>query len=353
MLRPRGGHSFRRMLSRHVTAAIAATATTALLATSAAADAATRTVHAGPPAESAAALPAGAVGNAFYPRKTTVAAGAKVAFKIGGLHNVLFAPKGTKPGPFHAPDPARPVVSDAWFNGQPGWFLDPSHLIPAGDKVIDGKALDGSGIFQGQGAPPPYEVAFPRKGSYTYLCTVHPGMKGEVRVVRKGAPSKAKHGKAIARQVAATVKSAKKLAKQVPAGNVVRAGNDRGEVAFLSFFPSTRRVHAGESVRFEMSADTTELHNVVFGPDDVLERAAAAFISIGPQGIAYDPLSVYPSAPGALTHAGGFLNTGMLDGDPRTPFPRAKAVSFTTPGRYRFICTVHGPSMSGAVEVVS
>jgi plastocyanin len=339
------------MLSRHIGAAIAATATTVLLATGAAADAATRTVHAGAPAPPAAALPEGAIGNAFYPRRTTLKAGDKIAFEIGGLHNVLFAPKGSAPGPFHAPDPARPVAAGAWFDGQPGWFLDPTHIVPAGDKVIDGKQLDGSGIFTGQGAPPDYVVSFPKTGSYSYLCTVHPGMKGKVRVVRRGAPSKARHGKAIEREVAATVKSAKKLAAQAPSGNVVRAGNDRREVAFLSFFPGTRRVRAGEAVRFEMPEDTTEIHNVVFGPDDVLERTAGAFISISAQGIAYDPLSVYPSAPGALSHAGGFLNTGLLDADPRTSLPRSKSVSFTTPGRFGFICTVHGLSMRGAIEV--
>ena len=59
-------------------------------------------------------------------------AGGKVAFKFGGLHNVVFAPKGEAPAPFHAPDPARPVagVTDATgadfsFNGQPGWFITP------------------------------------------------------------------------------------------------------------------------------------------------------------------------------------------------------------------------------------
>jgi plastocyanin len=347
------------MLARHALPALAAAA--AALLAPAAAQAATRTVYAGPPVAQAKALPESSTGNAFYPRTTTLNAGGKVAFKIGGLHNVLFAPTGAAT-PFHAPDPARPVagvkdlsVADAWFNGQPGWFIDPTHVVPSGDKVVDGKALDGSGIFTGRGAPPDYVVSFPRAGSYTFLCTVHPGMKGKVRVLpkRAKAPSEAKHARAIARQVAATVRSARRLAAEVPAGNVVRAGNDRREVAFFSFFPGTRGVKAGESVRFEMPDDSTELHNVVFGPPDVLERTAAAFISPGAQGIAYDPISVYPSAPGALAHDGGFLNTGLLDADRRTPFPPSKPVTFTRPGTYAFICTVHGRTMSGTIEVGS
>jgi plastocyanin len=323
----------------------------ALLLAPAAAQAATKTVHAGLPAAQAKAMPPDSTGNAFYPRRVAVKAGGKVAFKLAGLHNVIFAPKGGAATPFHAPDPARPVAGTGrWFDGQPGWFIDPAHVIPAGDKVIDGKALDGSGVFQGQGAPPDYVVKFPKTGRYDYLCTIHPGMKGSVKVVRKRAPSKPK---AAAKQIAATVKSAKRLASQVPAGDVVRAGNDRAEVAFFSFFPATKQVKAGAPVRFEMSKGSTEIHNVVFGPEALLAETAAKFISPGPQGIAYDPVSVYASDPGALSHPGGeaFLNTGLLDADARTSFPASATVTFTKAGSYGFICTVHGPTMKGRIEV--
>ncbi len=323
----------------------------ALLLAPAAAQAATKTVYAGPPVAKAKAMPPDSTGNAFYPRNVAVDAGGKVAFKIGGLHNVIFAPKGKPIGAFHAPDPARPVAGTGrWFDGRPGWFIDPAHVMPSGDKVVDGKALDASGVFQGQGAPPDYVVKFPKVGRYDYVCTIHPGMKGSVKVVRKHARSKPK---AVAKQIAATVKAAERLADDVPAGNVVRAGNDRREVAFLSFFPATREVQAGAPVRFEMSKDSTEMHNVVFGPEAVLAETAAKFISPGAQGIAYDPVSVYPSASGPLSHPGGeaFVGTGMLDADPRTSFPAAATVTFTQPGSYAFICTVHGPSMKGRIDV--
>ena len=355
------------MLSRHSRPALAAAAAAAVLLAPAAARAATKTVYAGPPVTKARALPENATGNAFYPRRATVNAGGKVAFRFGGLHNVVFSPQGRATAQFHVPDPARPVggVTDpagaaAWFNGQPGWFIDPQQVIPTGDAVVDGKALDSSGIFAGPGAPPDYVVSFPKAGTYGYLCTVHPGMRGTVKVLpkRSQAPSRKQDAKALARQVAATISSAKEQAAQAPPGNVVRAGNDRREVAFFRFFPGTRQVKAGESVRFEMSADSTEIHNVVFGPEDFVAQTAAAFISPAAQGIAYDPVSVYASDPGALTHDGanhgnGFLATGLLDADPRTAFPSSRSVTFTRPGTYRFICTVHGPSMKGTIEVAS
>jgi plastocyanin len=337
----------------------------ALLLAPAAAQAATKTVYAGPPVAKAKAMPPDATGNAFYPRKVAVNAGGKVAFKIGGLHNVIFAPKSRPAGPFHAPDPARPVAgvkdpagADLWFNGQPGWFIEPSHVIASGDKVIDGASLDVSGVFQGQGAPPDYVVKFPKTGTYRYLCSIHPGMKGSVKVLpkRAKAPSKAKDAKAVAKQVAATAKAAKKLAGEVPAGDVVRAGNDRKEVAFFSFFPAARQVPAGTAVRFEMAKDSTEVHNVVFGPEAFLAETASKFISPGAQGIAYDPLSVYPSDPGPLRHDGanhgnGFLSTGLIDADARTSFPAAATVTFTKAGSYAYICTVHGPTMKGRIDV--
>ena len=357
-----GGRTLPRMLPRLSLPIVAAAA---VLLAPGAAQAATKAVYAGPPPAQAAALPADSTGNAFYPRRTTVNAGGKVAFKFGGLHNVVFAGKGAAPGPFHAPDPARPVAgatdpagAAAWFNGQPGWFIDPRHVIATGDAVVDGKALDSSGVFAGAGAPPDYVAKFPEAGVYRYVCTVHPGMKGTVEVLprRARATSRRQDAKTVAKQVAATVRSAKELEGQEPAGNVVRAGNDRREVAFFRFFPATRQVKAGESVRFELSADTTEIHNVVFGPDDVLARTAAAFISPGAQGIAYDPVSVYASDPGELTHDGvnhgdGFLSSGLLDSDPRTVLPSSTTVRFTRPGSYGFICTVHGPSMKGTIEV--
>jgi plastocyanin len=343
----RGGHSVAAM-PRSAPLALSAVA---LLLAPAAAQAATKTVYAGPPVAKAKAMPPDSTGNAFYPRSIAVNAGGKVAFKIGGLHNVIFAPRAKPAGPFHAPDPARPVAGTGrWFDGQPGWFIDPAHVMPSGDKVIDGKAVDASGVFQGQGAPPDYVVKFPKVGRYDYVCTIHPGMKGSVKVVRKHAASKPK---AVAKQVAATVKTAKKLAAQVPAGNVVRAGNDRREVAFFSFFPAARQVPVGTPVRFEMSKDSTEIHNVVFGPEALLAETAAKFISPGAQGIAYDPVSVYPSAPGPLSHQGGeeLLNTGLIDADARTSFPSAATVTFTKAGSYAFICTVHGPTMKGRIDV--
>jgi len=150
--------------------------------------------------------------------------------------------------------------------------------------------------------------------------------------------------------------TASAYAAETPKGAVVRAGNDAKEVAFFAFSPGVRSVRAGQSVTFEMAKGSTEMHNVVFGPQDVLEATAAAFISPNAAGLGYNPISVYASDPGALVldganHGNGFANTGLLDDDVRTPFPAKAKVTFAKAGSYAYICTVHGPSMTGTIEV--
>ncbi len=337
----------------------AAAAAAALLVPAAAAQAAKTPVSAGLPAAQAAQMPENAEGNAFYPRAITVKKGGKAAFKFRGFHNVVFPAKGDQPPPLVAPDPSSPVsgATDAagapfFFNGQPNILPVPESVAPLGNKKITGKKLNGSGIFMGQGAPPDYVVSFPKKGSYAYYCTIHPGMDGTVKVVGKRgkATSKRKAKRQAARQADKTVAKAEQLAAVVPSGNVVQAGSDAGEVANLAFFPAARTVTAGGSVDFRFSADSTEIHNVVFGPDDYVAALAEKFF-----GPTLDPQSVYPSDPPPLTHTptshgNGFLNTGILDADGATPFPASAAVTFSTPGSYKFICTVH-PFMTGTITV--
>ena len=354
------------MPPRLALSALTATAAAAALFVPAAAQAAKTPVYAGLPAAQAKQMPEGSDANAFYPQAITVKKGGKAAFKFRGFHNVVFPAKGATPPPLAVADPTKPVagVADAagvpfWFNGQPGLFADPLSVLPQGNKVINGKKLHGSGIFQGQGAPPDYVVSFPKKGSYPFYCTIHPGMDGTVKVVGKRGkvPSKAKLKRTVNKQAKATVAKAKQLATVVPTGNVVQAGSDAGEVANLAFFPKARAVPAGSAVEFKFSADSTEIHNVVFGPEPYVTALAETFFLPGPEGIALGAQSVYPSdPPGSPTihsptsHGNGFVNTGILDADGASPFPPSASVTFSTPGSYPFICTVH-PFMQGTITV--
>jgi plastocyanin len=339
----------------------------ALLVPAAAAGAATKDMYAGtPPKGLLKGVPAFATDNAFYPKRTTIHAGDKVSFKIAGFHNVLFVPKGTTAPALFEPNPATPVTgakdaagADMWFNGQPAFAINMQVAGPTGKKVVDGSELVGSGLPL-SGPPKPLKLKFPKKGTYTVLCSVHTGMKGTVVV--KGAsariPTKKQDAKRIAKQAKAASKLAKKLVagQGVPGGNTVKAGNDKNGVATLAFFPAAKTVKVGQAVTFTMSNKSTEAHNVAFAPEAFAKQLAQSFL--GPNGI--DPFTLYPSeAPGAAlvvngtSHGNGFVNTGMLDDDAATPLPKSQTVSFSQPGTYDYYCIVHGAEMKGKVTVTS
>jgi plastocyanin len=338
----------------------------ALLLLPAAAQAATKDVYAGtPPRGALEGVRGPALDNAFYPKRIAVHAGDHVRFNILGFHNVLFAPKGTETPALVAPNPQAPVsgATDAagnpmWFNGQPSIGLNPQVVAPVGGKAIDGSELVGSGLPTEDGPPKPFKVRFPKKGNYTLVCSVHPGMKVTVQVKNRNAriASARQDARRIRKQANAAAKLAKRLVagKGVPGGNTIRAGNDKAGIATIAFFPGEKTVKVGDTVTWDLSPRTTEIHNIAFAPEDYAKNLARSFI--GPQGL--DPMTAYPSeAPGtplvfdATNHGNGYLNTGILD--PMDEFPDEASITFTKPGTYTYYCIVHGAEMKGTITVTS
>ena len=90
---------------------------------------------------------------------------------------------------------------------------------------------------------------------------------------------------------------------------------------------------------------------------DLYARANAPFLLVGGTADPYwDSAMARRLSPHVLevdgaNHGNGFANTGLLDDDARTPFPAEAKVTFAKAGSYAYICTVHGPSMKGTVEV--
>jgi plastocyanin len=243
--------------------------------------------------------------------------------------------------------------ADMWFNGLPSAAFNPLVAAPTGSKVISGKGNHGSGLPAGK--PKDYKVRFSKTGTFTYYCSIHPGMKATVEVVKKSAkaPSKADDAKRIKTQVAAATKLAKQLvADATPTGNIVNVGNDKKGVSSLAFFPATKTIKAGEAVTFQMPGSSTESHNIAFGPEPyVLSHTIE-----GPNG-SLNPFVVYPSDPGQLpplgpsNHGNGFLATGLMDTDSKSPFPQKQTITFTTPGTYVYYCNIHQPDMKGTIVV--
>jgi plastocyanin len=343
----------------------------ALLAGAGTASAATKDVSAGPPVERPpAGIDRDAGVNAFYPRSVAITTADRVRFTIRGFHNIVFPPRGQRAPALLMADPANPVTGalDAagapfWFNGQPRLLADPSSFFPVGGNRVTGARLVGSGIPQSEN-PPPFRVSFARTGSYTYFCTVHPGMRGTVRVVRRGqrVPPAAADRRTAERQLARDVRALRRLqAFDGPAGSEVRLGNDAGEPHVLRFFPAQKTVRVGETVNFAMSARTSEAHTATFGPAPFLQELTRTLIGPAPGGppttLVFDARTAYPSDPPPLpplaptSHGNGFVNTGVLDGDPASPNPASASITFGAPGTYAYICVLHPEEMKATITV--
>jgi plastocyanin len=347
----------------------------AALAVPASASAATKTVAAGPPLTKP---PAGfanvnADGPQFYRETTTVHVGDTVRWKFFGFHSVYFPKKGGKNVPLAIPDATRkyagevdPAGQPFWFNGQTQIIGNPAAAFPLGGKTENGSKATSSGVPTTEKFS--YKLKFPKVGTYTYYCTIHPLMKARIKVVPKSAtiPSVAADKKAVAKQLASTIAQLKRdLKRKDAAGNVVEMGRDTRKTSLLGFYPAKKTVPAGTTVEFHMSPVTNEIHTVTFGSDAVLakggfaEKLSQSLLAPlpgtgqnGPPVLGFPGAIFFPSDPGPLTfdgtQHGGFVSTGVLGRE--KPLKPAATVTFTAPGTYNFICLVH-PEMKGQIVV--
>ncbi|HYM57605.1 MAG TPA: hypothetical protein VES79_06540 [Solirubrobacteraceae bacterium] len=351
---------------------LALLALTAGLLVPAGAQAATKNIVAGPPvSKPPKGVPQDADTNAFYRKNVTIHVGDKVRWAINGFHTVTFPAKGTKAPPFISPDPTTKIsgVNDAagapfWFNGQNRLILDPQGAFPVGGKSYDGTKPASAGAPLSEGRPKPYTLKFTKAGSFGYVCTIHIGMKGTVKVVAKGRaiPSAAADKKAVKAQFAKTVAQAKRGDKFAgPSGNAVQAGNDTTAVAILRFFPQRKTVPVGTTVTLSMPPTTSEVHTFSFGPAAYLKQHSDGFIapdqSKTPPVLVFNPVIAFPSDPPPVlppyigtNHGNGFLSTGVLDRDAATPSPGSAQIRFDKAGTYDYICLIH-TDMKGQIVV--
>ncbi|HET6509442.1 MAG TPA: hypothetical protein VFG42_21775 [Baekduia sp.] len=363
------------MQHRSLRIALAALATCGL-ALPAAASAATKTVALGPPLKKAPpGVPKDGDLNQFFPSGISVHAGDSVKFQPYSFHLVNFPKKGEAPPPLASLDPSIPItgVNDAagkpfWFNGQ-GTPVIPAivGLGSGSGKAYDGTQPVGSGFPTGE-APKPFVVKFPKAGTYTYYCVLHPGMKGTVTVVpkSKAVPSAKADEQRVAAQLAKGIAALKQLNKEKAPADTVIAGPDKKTAVLLRFTPAALTTKVNTPITLTMSAGTSEDHTFTFSNDikAAIKAADATFIGplpgtgkTGPPTLAFDPKWALPSDPpgqpvviDGTNHGDGFVNSGVLDGDSKTPFPQSVKVSFSKPGTYSFFCAIH-TFMRGKITV--
>lgn len=336
------------------------------------AGAATKRVIAGPPSSKPpAGVPRDFDIDQFFPATVTIHAGDSVRWRINGTHTVTFPRKGSSAPPYLAFDPFAsiagvndPTGAPFWFNDQPRLVYDRAATSRQGGFAEDGSALTGSGIVSAR--PGAFELAFPQAGTFSYVCALHPGMRGIVRVLAPGRPIPSpKADKAVVRRQLrrdATLLRSRARQRGEP-GPFIQAGNERDGVILNRFVPARKTVRVGEAVTFRASRGGSRAHTVTFGPPAYL-FAQSQVLSTQVPALDGTPIDVLnpivwlpsdfpqPTYDGAR-HGNGFFNLGLIDDDVRTSSalaPRTRSMRFSRTGVYRFSDLLH-PGMQGVVRV--
>lgn len=319
--------------------------------------------------------------NDFFPHGVTIHVGDKVKFIPAGFHTVDIPGHGQRSLPFVLANGPKPSgVNDQagqpfWFNGQVNEFgFNPALLAAHTTATYNGKKRADSGVNAGPGQPSPFTVKFTKKGTFTYYCDVHPGMKGVVHVVAKTAkaPTVKADAKAVAKQVKQDIATAIRIGKTEPPTSTVLVGaSGKGNVERYQFFGPKAPIAVGTTIKFQIGKGALDTHTVTTDtgasttpppapggsdqiPDSYLAGLSATFQSPGP----FNPIATYPSeqpggTPASLSpalHGNGFWNAGVMDNDKTSPLPSNQSVRFDTPGTYTFYCLIH-PFMHVTIQV--
>jgi plastocyanin len=334
----------------------------AALALPGAAHATTYTVQVGGPAPAVEEADL----QAYYPRTTQVHVGDQVEFGFAGFHTVTFLPGASRtkdivPLPIIEPTGAGtyPLTNDAagnpfwWGGAAPILGFNPDVAAPTASTTVDGTQLVGSGLPSG----PTFTVTFAKAGSFAFYCALHPHQRGLVKVLpaKRSLPSpdaQAAKGQAqLAADQANAVALDAKVDARPPTSKTVLVGRGTKELSLLGFYPHELHAHVGQTVTFKWASEN-EVHNVVFGPQPLLDSLRASLF-----GAFVDPVGGLPSEPpGSGTpvltpdlHGNGFLNSGLLPDSSPGWGPGFK-VTFARAGTYHFECLIHD-GMVGDVVV--
>jgi plastocyanin len=351
-------------VTRRVLAAAGAAAALAALAPSAA-GAATHTVFVGGDGVARNA-PKQFSPNAFLRNTVTIHVGDTVRWRFRGFHTVTVPVRGNQPPPFALASPTAkvsgvldPAGRPFWFNGVlPTLSVNPRVAAPTRGTTYTGTSFRNSGLPSGNN--PQYRLRFTRAGTFTYYCSVHPGMRGRVRVVssRRTVPTEAQNARAATTELNSLVRQARQAAAAPARGPLTvdlgRAPAGR-RFTINAFFPSTINVKVGQTVQFTMAGQNpNEIHTITLGP---LSRQQVPFVdnrgNVNPEA-AYpsDPPPAFPPYTGA-NHGNGFFNLGLHDNDPATPAAQigpTGAVTFAAAGTFQLKCLVHD-GMDATVNV--
>ncbi len=313
--------------------------------------------------------------NQFFPGQLTINPGDKVTFSSVGFHTASYT--GGKPFPPFLLLPKGKVYENIvdsagqpfFFNGEQKFEYGLGLFVPAGPKAISRGKFASSGVIVAQNPKKPVTATytFPQVGKFKMLCLIHPpDMAMNIVVKRKGAsvPAAEEVAARAQEELDAAWATAKPLVAKKPPANTIYMGVESakapgGRTTVLDFIPNLTTVKAGTRVNFVVKAPT-EAHNAAFGPLKYLDKLfkQTDLFPMGPNSPnQVTPFFVFGSDPpgtpyeGRTTHGNGFYATPLLDAIKGAPPPGSFKVTFTQPGKYHFICQLHGPDMAADIRV--
>lgn len=331
------------------------------------------TVLVGEQKKAPAGTPKGTSLNQYFPGRLTINAGDKVTFSSVGFHTVTYV--GGKSVPPFVATPKGQVyegITDStdqpfFFDGEQKFVYNVPHFAPAGPKTMSRGTYASTGVLAAQNPRKPVTATytFPQTGKFKLLCNFHAGMGMVVDVKPKGAsvPTAEEVAARAREETDAAWAVGKALVAQKPPANTVYMGVDSrkvsgGRTTVLDFVPNLTTVKVGTRVKFAVRAPS-EIHNAAFGPLKYLEKLAKQtdLFPMGPNAPnQVTPFFIYGSdAPGTpyegrTMHGNGFYATPLADALKGGP-PNSFGVTFTTAGKYHFICQLHGPDMAADIRV--
>ena len=118
-----------------------------------------------------------------------------------------------------------------------------------------------------------------------------------------------------------------------------------------TYFPTTLRIHVGDTVHWQRNAN--EGHTVTFLAGTPLPPVNVPTPPGLPSPKMRNPLLAFPTAPANRRYDGAtYANSGFFGTDPMIYQVQSFDLIFTKPGTYNYVCAVHGVPMSGQIIVV-
>jgi plastocyanin len=321
----------------------------------------------------------------FFPRRGTVVHQGDVldfawASSPDGLHTATVLGAGTSP---RQAGRQLPLVVPDGDDGPTQAQVNPAVLAPSNPRCGSATApcdYDGAATLNSGALPTDGQAHFLVRldvapgTTVRFVCLIHPGMSGSVRVAGPRVPRTppATVERRADRQAAADTRAAVQAERAADHARVRRhrdgtrtvtltAGTAAPHVEVAEMLPRTVRLRAGDRVRWDTST-RADVHTVTFprgtGQAEALPQVCerpAGDVPAGPPPpcggdlsaleLHFDPQPVGPgsvTAPGTVASS-GILGTGAL--------PSRYALGFPSRGTFTYFCHVHEHGMVGTLIV--